>query len=798
MNSGNPLLVSDENEYPTTGRHRSRNNHPAFGLTSFDISWQHMNGANSTAPTRLSHNNNNLAAGQTFQINSRNGLENLSTFGGQTIINSNGTFEREELAILDNSIATTNPNNGATTATAATTTSSTTVPDSITNSVWMKSMWPNHLINGMVSTATTNQQNLNQPATLIQWTILIGSLLSVILLILLILRKLFVSTFPSYQWMLAKQTLKNTSKLNQTAVANLDCCQASAAAAAIHQNRHLSLSGSSVQANSNHAMLTPCIAIASAASSTSSPASLFAGGFKSSNKHHHHIHYQQASPIPPHHMCYAWRRQQQPAQADIQGEGVIDCNNKHRLANGNNATTAHQYIVDANGKHILGSSLGAEFNTDIYDLPASFAHESANSMTNSTTTSGYKFARTNMSMNKHNMESHSETSAANYNYDTLNSNYGNQALNVQQDSKGQFQQQHITHNYLPQIQPQSSFNAQQQAQLTTVSSKHAAGQIFNNFSQDNSRLDPSQISGITNSFHQHQTTSSLNETTKHRSPKVPKSQKRFDQAKHGRDLSVDDTKSSSSSRSSLTISGNSEGGDESNSSPSIQSTTAQMLSNAASCSFEQTPDQNNDLKLTPLSCADGNHNNSNINDNNDTSMGSIPTSNGSSSISNLNSVNRRAKNGLSSAKLVCSNTVQSQPNSPIILANQLANRASHGKLSQRTGHSNASKLISSTSRLKLWNQNDGSEPDCSQLGESSDQQVVQQQSELQEQFLEQKSSTSHHGIASTVGCSDNDQAIIRSATLEGEANDNSIGDQQCDRDEDRHYYEEITTHNQAI
>jgi len=73
-------------------------------------------------------------------------------------------------------------------------------------------MWsPQKLLNG----------DLGPQANLIQWSILIGSLLTIILLIMLLVRKLFVSTFPSYRWMLAKQTLESSS--SQFSVA--DFCQ---------------------------------------------------------------------------------------------------------------------------------------------------------------------------------------------------------------------------------------------------------------------------------------------------------------------------------------------------------------------------------------------------------------------------------------------------------------------------------------------------------------------------------------------------------------------------------------------
>lgn len=64
-------------------------------------------------------------------------------------------------------------------------------------------MWPSQLL------SSNNAGDLGgQQANLIQWTILIGSLLTLILLIMLIIRKMLVSTasLPSYRWLLAKQT----------------------------------------------------------------------------------------------------------------------------------------------------------------------------------------------------------------------------------------------------------------------------------------------------------------------------------------------------------------------------------------------------------------------------------------------------------------------------------------------------------------------------------------------------------------------------------------------------------------
>lgn len=781
-------MVRDENEYSIT-RHRLRDNPAASSKQLSDKQHRQYN-----KQAQLSRFHSHQASGQQFQ--DRNGSANSSVVG-LTIINSNGTqaYKEEETGggggggeptLADTSLATSNLNNGATTATTGSAATNA-PPDSAINLVWTRSMWPQHLLNGV---STNQQPDFSQPATLIQWTILIGSLLSVVLLILLILRKLFVSTFPSYQWMLAKQTLKNTSKLKQTGAASLDCCQA---ASAIHHQtaaRHLSASGTIVGSAAAAAaaaaanMLSPCVAVGPA--SRTSPGGLLAALKPSSsssapNKHHHHIHYQQASSIPPHHMCYAWRRQQQQPPHSLDIEGVA-CRNGQQNQRLSNVATAHQYIVDSKGNHILNSSLGANFNTDIYDLPASFARESANSMTNSTSTSAYNVPRTTISNqnNNNNLEYESQSEiSANYNYDTLNSNYGNQAINVVQHDQQQRQSHmsalekgfHLPHNYLPQPKS-SSFNPIKGQQNVQDKSEQVE------FSEH--ELHP-LIVGL--NHYQHQQAATSSNEAKHRSPKVPNSQKRFDQTKAGAGLV--DTKTSSSLSTISGASGRSDG-NESTSSPSIQSTTAQMLSNAASCSFEQTPDQNNDFLP---SCT-----NENNNDNNDSPLSSIPTS--STGLNNLN-LQHRIRNGISNtSKLACSNTVQSQPNSPMF-ANQFVNtnRSGSGRLKQRTcHHSHAIKLMSSTSRL---NQSDCKESDCSQLDLVNQQQQEEEEGEESElsteQYRRQKSGTPHCD-SSKMG--DKDQAIIEDSKLENGI-DGGGRNEHCDMDENRHHYEEIISHGQV-
>lgn len=74
-----------------------------------------------------------------------------------------------------------------------------------------------------------------QTARIIEWTIIVGSLLFIVLLIMMILRKLLASsrlakTHSSYQWMLAKQTQKEQSMSNTVAA----FCRASSTAYPTH------------------------------------------------------------------------------------------------------------------------------------------------------------------------------------------------------------------------------------------------------------------------------------------------------------------------------------------------------------------------------------------------------------------------------------------------------------------------------------------------------------------------------------------------------------------------------------
>lgn len=102
-------------------------------------------------------------------------------------------------------------------------------------------MWPAKLFHSSSSLHIGAPQP-DGATQLLQWTILIGSLLAVVLLIALIARKLVAKAAPSYHWLLAKHTLKTVNKLSPpdggggaAALCNCDTC---ASAPAQHQLAH--------------------------------------------------------------------------------------------------------------------------------------------------------------------------------------------------------------------------------------------------------------------------------------------------------------------------------------------------------------------------------------------------------------------------------------------------------------------------------------------------------------------------------------------------------------------------------
>lgn len=706
----NPLSTLLEEQFSS----RPRNTNNGNSRLSDNFGWLNHK------PNRHQHHANQATTSSS--VEARQAIMKLPNSNSNSNSNSDVTLEE----FLTESGQTSNPTSGATT------TTTTTVSDNSSTSGWTKSMWPQHLLTGI--TTTSQQDNFSQPATqLIQWTILIGSLLSLILLIMLILRKLFVSTFPSYQWMLAKQTLKSTSKLNhhhQTATP--DCCQASSYSRG-GQQRHLTGS-----------VMPACVTV--------NPSSgLF--GFKS-RQHQHHLHFQQANlaknQLPPHHMCHAWRQQQ---AANVEGGS----NSGKQIRQ---ATIGQSYtVLNANGNHILSSSFAPTFNTDIYDLPGSFAQESARSMTNSSSAS-YKprMNNNNNSLELLENEVHSVISA-NYNYDTLNSNYGNgvEQHTCKEEDKG-FQ---LSRNYAR--QELSSF-----ANLTNGGTELAGKRHLNGSLHCNEEPDSSLVGIKKEKKKQRQEKGEF----KH-GPKVPRRARG----------QVGDLGRQSSSASS-TISGSSQsqsGCDSSLASGSVQSTTAQMISQAASCSFE--PEQTSQLELNSGDLQ------TNIN-NNGSSI--------SPAISLLgHGASRIVRNG--STKLTgCPSSVQSQPNSPMF-----ANQFTVAKLRQQTGRdlSLPAPNLSSASRLSSLSQTNNKEQDQIDTANHKFEQEQQQQSDIPEQTKHQEavSGESHCGPGTT-----NEKQLIidgfnpKRETLNvtaGNNNNNNID--YCDNQDERHLYEEITNQDQA-
>lgn len=391
-------------------------------------------------------------------------------------------------------------------------------------------MWPKGLLNSVSSS------DLGPQANIIQWTILIGSLLSIILLIMLILRKLFLATFPSYHWMLAKQTIKSSSKL-----AASDCCQS-------RRHRH-----STVLMGANPEI--------------------------GANLQHH----------PPHHMCYAWRRDRPPQP--LSGCKQLD-----------GQPVYQQYLVDSNGRHLLagGSSWSAKFNTDQATKRDFYLENSPKSLSNSTSSRGNNRIRDDPMM-----EDVNSMISTNYNYDTLNGSFIQQQAKAPDDVGKLTTTTTIANSNPLQARLPTSAKSNTSIEWTLPEGAQSKNLGMNPANEDETREG------------------------KHRSPNVPLiTNKTTDQLEE---------KSCSNSRSSSIVMLSS--GD----SPSSQSTTAQMLSQAASSSFEQTPELTFDCSSAII------HNGS-------------PAS-----------LNGKPRFNPGQAKLAClpSQSAQSQPNSPMFI-NQLS------------------------------------------------------------------------------------------------------------------------------
>lgn len=228
-----------------------------------------------------------------------------------------------------------------------------------------------------------------------QWTILIGSLLSLVLLVLIILRKLLTSSLPvssSYQWMLAKQTLKSScgasgsSSLDQTSGVN-EC----------HCPLHHSLGGCS---SSSTRQPPPHLLFGS--NLTQEP--LVAAGNSSYKRQHHLVRQQQQQQHHPVRCnLSSWRHRQDPSDESSQS---------------NSNRKQQQLIVDSNGRHLLVTGNSAalrqqpggqqQFNTDVQfcNQPLQFG-------------SWQRRDRREVELNRNGQ---SVLSLNDYNYDTLNNN----------------------------------------------------------------------------------------------------------------------------------------------------------------------------------------------------------------------------------------------------------------------------------------------------------------------------------------------------------------------------------------
>lgn len=220
-------------------------------------------------------------------------------------------------------------------------------------------------------------------AGLIQWAILLGSLLVIVLLIMLIARKLFFSAFqPSYHWMLAKHTIKSSSKLNAL---NGDCCYAAG------RPPQAPGAGASLVVGASTHQAPP---FASNHLGCSTASVLLADGQPS---------------LPPHHMCYAWRRN-------------TSSSSNSRAANNKSCSNGQtfQCIVDAQGRHLLDTAQNP-FNTST-NTPMFNANQSCHSNSSSYTT--MKTARRFYAGSYDDLCKRNSviSNMNNYNYDTLNSN----------------------------------------------------------------------------------------------------------------------------------------------------------------------------------------------------------------------------------------------------------------------------------------------------------------------------------------------------------------------------------------
>lgn len=386
-----------------------------------------------------------------------------------------------------------------------------------------KGIWPNQL-----TYSATNLQ-----ANVIQWTILIGSLVALILLIMLIIRKLFYSTFPSYRWLLAKQTAMKSPNENRLG---------SIRGRLVRDSKECNCKHKPHQRHQSLAALSGTQLLCDEASQI----------------------------IQHHHQVGSISRQMCQAAHEWHGSQQIGCS--ARSSGGANlASTAYQQylLTEANGRHLLGGT-GDKYAAADYalDLPASATQRASSTATHSSRGSGCGRAHTQRRQD----EPAGFAVIPGYSYDTLDQE--DQAHRRQRDADQQQQLGDkgfiLTRDFVVQPGGSEQFvntsSANANAPLVFKNSPACAGQLRPNSTKQNS-MDSRQArsireNGISTRCQQQQ-------------------QQDDDSSPLTAELKAQCSRSGSSSIASSVA-------DDSTASNSVQSTTAQMLSsNAGSSSFEQ-------------------------------------------------------------------------------------------------------------------------------------------------------------------------------------------------------------------
>lgn len=385
-------------------------------------------------------------------------------------------------------------------------------------SLWTRNMWPKYA-DGLAIGGS--QANL-----IIQWSILIGSLLTTLLLITLLLRKLFIATFPSYHWMLAKQTIKSSSASQMDA----DCCP------------H----------HTHHAVLHP----------SNGPASYppILNSLGPPHVHHYEGPWSQVSSG----RCPTFSS---PTVAGVLQQYGGQPGEFKNLQRGE----YQQFVLDSNGRHIVfAGSLGAKFNTDAtlnrFTTETGHLATPANTANSGSSGSAGRHGRSRHANKEY--DTNSVASSIDYHYDTVDCAQNEYCNSVQLDPNCQDMGFYLTKDFVP-------LNTQHQNGRSTKVERRSTGDRLEELEQrdDSQSLD-----------REHRRRNS--ERVKHTSPNVPQVaglvEVNDDQPLEGnpRDIGPPDAQSGG-------IGDSSSVGSTGDSSPSVQSTTAPMLSNANSSSFEQ-------------------------------------------------------------------------------------------------------------------------------------------------------------------------------------------------------------------